>query len=183
MTALSILYSVTFAKRPRSIRVTLVYSKHMKNILLLGLVLVIAASGYYFFNKEQSAPIKTVETPETTDSVTPAETLPEGRVMAPAESTDTPAPAGKLKAANFSGKLEEVNVGCFADGECYVVVGGKHITTMMGWSRDIWGTVQGVPSFGDLEGQIGKDVEVYVQDLSNDTYTLKGSEGFYIKLK
>ncbi len=90
---------------------------------------------------------------------------------------------GKLKVANFSGKLEEVNTGCFADAECYVVVDGKHVTAIMGWSQETVGTVQGVEGFGDLENYIGKEVEVYAQDTSDGKYTLYGSEGFYIKLK
>lgn len=90
---------------------------------------------------------------------------------------------GKLKAANFSGELEEVNTGCFADGECYVVIDGKHITVLRGWSRDTVGSVQGVEGIGDLEAHIGAEMEVYAQDLSDGTYTLYGSEGFYVKLK
>ena len=90
---------------------------------------------------------------------------------------------GKLKVANFSGPLEEVNTGCFADGECYVVVDGKHVTAIMGWSQETVGSVQGVEGFGDLENHIGKEVEVYAQDTGDGKYTLYGSEGFYIKLK
>jgi hypothetical protein len=104
----------------------------------------------------------------------------ENRLPAP---SDENAQEGKLKAANFSGKLEEVNTGCFADAECYVVVDGKHITAIMGWSQETVGTVQGVEGFGDLENHIGKEVEVYAQDTSDGKYTLYGSEGFYIKLK
>jgi hypothetical protein len=89
---------------------------------------------------------------------------------------------GKLKADVFTGTLEEVNTGCFADGECYVVVGGKHVTAIMGWSQETVGTIQGVEGFGDLEGYIGRMVEVYAQDLQDETFTLYGSEGFYIKL-
>jgi len=104
----------------------------------------------------------------------------ENRLPAPSGEN---AQEGKLKAANFSGKLEEVNTGCFADAECYVVVDGKHITAIMGWSQETVGTVQGVEGFGDLENHIGKEVEVYAQDTSDGKYTLYGSEGFYIKLK
>jgi hypothetical protein len=102
-----------------------------------------------------------------------------GRVGAPVHGTST---QGKVKADVFSGKLEEVNTGCFADGECYVVVDGKHVTTLRGWSRDTVGTVQGVEGFGDLEKYIGKNVEVYAQVNPDNTYTLYGSEGFYVKL-
>ena len=89
---------------------------------------------------------------------------------------------GKLKADVFTGTLEEVHTGCFADGECFVVVDGKHITAIMGWSQDEVGTIQGVEGFGDLERHIGKNVEVYAHDLQDGTYTLYGSEGFYVKL-
>jgi hypothetical protein len=99
-----------------------------------------------------------------------------------AEPTDTPPTTqGKLKADVFSGTLEAVDTGCFADGECFVEVGGKHVTTLRGWSRDTVGTIQGVPGFGDLEQYLGTQVEVYAQVLEDGTYTLYGSEGFYIK--
>lgn len=96
---------------------------------------------------------------------------------------ETPAQEGKLKVANFSGILEEVNTGCFADGECYVVVDGKHITAIMGWSQETVGSVIGVEGFGDLESKIGSEVEVYAKDTGDGKYSLYGSEGFYIKVK
>jgi eight-cysteine-cluster-containing protein len=90
----------------------------------------------------------------------------------------------KIKADVFSGVLQEVNTGCFADGECYVVVGGKRVTALTGMriNPQPVGTVQGVPGFGDLESYIGSTVEVYAQENTDGTYTLYGSEGFYIKL-
>ncbi len=92
-------------------------------------------------------------------------------------------PVGKLKADVFVGTLEAVNTGCFADGECFVEVDGKHVTALIGWSRDTVGSVQGVEGFGGLEAYIGKEVEVYAQVNPDGTYTLYGSEGFYIKPK
>jgi len=89
---------------------------------------------------------------------------------------------GKIKADTFTGRLEEVNTGCFADGECYVVVDGNHVTTIMGWSQETVGSVQGVEGFGDLENYIGTEVEVYAQVNPDGTYTLYGSEGFYLEL-
>lgn len=136
----------------------------MKNIAIIGALLVIVLGGIYFFMGKEDVTTEDstrVSTPTTTD-----------------EQTE-----GKLKVGNFSGKLEEVNTACFADGECYVVVDGKHITTTIGWSQETVGTVQGVPSFGDLESHIGEEVEVYAQDKGDGTYTLYGSEGFYVKLK
>lgn len=99
-----------------------------------------------------------------------------------ASSTNEVKPVGKLKADTFIGILQRVDTGCFADGECFVEVDGKHITTIMGWSRDVVGSVIGVDGFGDLENHIGKKVEVYAQDNGDGTYTLYGSEGFYVKL-
>lgn len=98
-------------------------------------------------------------------------------------SQTNPDAEGKLKADTFTGTLEEVNTGCFADGECFVVVSGKHVTTTMGWSTETVGTIEGVESFGDLESHIGEEVEVYAHDRGDDTYTLYGSAGFYVKLK
>ncbi len=82
----------------------------------------------------------------------------------------------------FTGPLERVDTGCFADGECFVVVDRKHVTTLRGWSQETVGSVVGVEGFGDLENYLGKQVEVYAQKMMNGTYTLYGSEGFYIKL-
>jgi len=86
-------------------------------------------------------------------------------------------------AVTFSGELEEVNTGCFADGECYVVVDGKHVTIIMGWSQEISGKIIGVEGFGDLESHIGREVEVYAKNQGDGTYTLYGSENFYISLE
>ncbi len=100
-----------------------------------------------------------------------------------AEGSDTkPTVGGKLKADVFTGVLEKVDTGCFADGECYVEVDGRHVTALRGWSQDTVGSVQGVSGFGDLEQYIGKRVEVYAQVNEDMTYTLYGSEGFYIKV-
>lgn len=88
----------------------------------------------------------------------------------------------KLKVANFSGVLEEVNTGCFADGECYVVVGGKKVTVLVGRSQSVVGSVVGVDGFGDLENFLSEKVEVYAKDSADGTFTLYGSEGFYVKV-
>lgn len=143
----------------------------MKIILIVLVLVAVIGGGIYLYQPSLITDNISGQSEETVSE--------NGRVM-----NDEEAPtSGKLKAANFSGELEEVNTGCFADGECYVVVDGKHITVLMGWSRDTVGTVQGVEGIGDLESHIGAEVEVYAQDLSDGTYTLYGSEGFYVKLK
>jgi hypothetical protein len=105
---------------------------------------------------------------------------PAGRMANP--STPTSPQGGKLAADTFTGTLTKVDTGCFSDGECYVEVGGNHVTAIMGWSQETVGTVQGVEGFGDLESHIGKQVEVYAQKLSEGNFTLYGSEGFYIRV-
>lgn len=64
------------------------------------------------------------------------------------------------------------------------MVDGKHVTALTGMRIDpeSVGAVQGVPGFGDLESHIGETVEVYARVNSDNTYSLYGSEGFYIKL-
>jgi hypothetical protein len=167
----------------------------MQKILILGAVIIVILSIVFFVVEPKSAAgpgenstgTEEQNTEDTQDALptssddavtsdpTPTNT---GRIAQPAPS----APVGKLKAANFTGTLQKVDTGCFADGECYMEVDGKHITTLRGWSQDTVGQVLGVEGFGDLEAHIGAKVEVYAQDLSDGTYTLYGSEGFYIKL-
>lgn len=85
--------------------------------------------------------------------------------------------------STFSGKLEEVNTGCFADGECYVVIDKKHVTVIMGWTQATVGSIIGVGSFGDLETHKGDIFEVYAEKKADGTYTLYGSEKYYVKLR
>jgi hypothetical protein len=109
-----------------------------------------------------------------------------GNRIDPRNSGEVNTPANidisELKVATFAGKLEEVNTGCFADGECYVVVGGKKVTVLMGWSRDTVGSIMGVNGIGDLENFLSEQVEVYAQELNNGDFTLYGNEGFYVKV-
>ncbi len=134
-----------------------------KVIIVIVVILVIGAGAYAYMSKKKWSDVK----PDS------------GRIMS---SSEVETPSGKLKAANFSGKLEEVNTACFADGECYIVVDGKHVTTMMGWNREPAGQILGVSDFGELESRIGADVEIYAKDEGDGTYSLLGSEGFYVKL-
>jgi len=139
---------------------------------IVGVVAVVALILAMIYRTESTNPV-----PEPLPLGAPNDVT--GRVVDPGT---TATPEGKLKADVFSGTLETVDTGCFADGECFVVVDGKHVTALKGWSRDTVGSVRGVEGFGDLESYIGKRVEVYAQVLEDGTYTLYGSEGFYIKL-
>jgi len=87
-------------------------------------------------------------------------------------------------AETFTGTLTEVNTGCFADGECYVMVGDKHVTLLRGWSQDTVGSVIGGDnSIGGLEAFIGSEVEVYAKKTGLNAYTLYGDAGYYVKTK
>ncbi len=143
----------------------------MKKTLLITLITCFVGGTFYLFaphKTTQNNPIKNQTIPQATTSTSP--------------STPVPKPVGKLKVALFSGKLEKVHPGCFVDGECYVEVGGKHVTAIRGWSQEIVGSVQGATDFGDLQNYLGQQVEVYAQDQDDGSYTLYGSEGFYIKV-
>ena len=133
----------------------------MKYAPILVLVLIIAGGLYWFTTQNTEAP-----TVVDVSTSTPQ-----------AEEAD-----GKIGADVFTGTLQEVDEGCYADGECFVVVDGKHVTVIMGWSQETVGSVQGVASFGDLNAHIGGQVEVYAAK-KDGAYTLYGSEGFYVKVK
>jgi hypothetical protein len=137
----------------------------MRNILIMVLVLVLLGGVFWYVNKEEAL------APENITEENEAPVMTQEEIEA------------KSKAETFSGKLEAYHPGCFVDGECYVVVDGKHVTTTMGWSQETVGSVLGVPSFGDLEKHIGEEMEVYAQKKADGKYTLYGSLDFYIKLK
>lgn len=152
----------------------------MKITLIVGAITILALTLLYFAVQPQKIQNVNIEVDQQE-----AGTADQNTRIADPDTNETEAeqPTGKLKADTFSGTLEKVDTGCFSDGECFVEVDGKHVTALMGWSRTTVGSVIGVESFGDLEGHIGEEVEVYAQDNSDGTYTLYGSEGFYIKLK
>lgn len=79
------------------------------------------------------------------------------------------------KAVKFKGKFEKFYTGCYSDGECYAVVDGKKITTTIGWSREAVG------KFENTEIKKGTEVEVYASLKKDGTYSLYGSEKYYIK--
>ncbi len=146
----------------------------MKKALIV--ILAVVAVGALVYVLTQNKSIENASTVSDNTSITSDEN---GRRMDPGTTEEQP--VGKLKVANFSGKLQKVDTGCFADGECYVEVDGKHITVLMGWSQAVVGSVKGVEGFGDLVNFIGIDMEVYAQDKGDGTYTLYGNEGFYIR--
>ena len=75
----------------------------------------------------------------------------------------------------FSGKVEAIDNGCFADGVCSVTVAGTTIVTMVGWSQDTWGN-------RPAELKTGDPVEVRCRR-SDAGCTLNGSADYYIRNK
>ncbi len=163
----------------------------MKNHLLWGVlgvviisVVAIVLTGY-----------KTVEAPhiDQTDndlSSTTTPTTPPPATTTPVVSTSssTPGvppprpstPVSPVTQSTFTGTLTEVNTGCFADGECYAVIGGKHVTLTIGRKQEPLGTIVGVPSIGDLESHVGEKATVYAKALPDGTYTLYGNTAYYV---
>lgn len=137
----------------------------MKKLVIIGAAVIVGLLVLYFMLPQTHTGVREVvrEAPQKTNA-------------------DPAMPNIKLKADTFTGTLQTVDTGCFADGECFVEVDGKHITVLMGWTQETVGSVIGTDGIGGLEDHIGENVEVYAQDNSNGTYTLYGSEGFYIKV-
>ena len=73
----------------------------------------------------------------------------------------------------FSGKVEAVDDGCFADGTCSVTVDGVLVVTLTGWSRDTWGQ-------RDTELQVGERVDVACRP-TLEGCTLNGNAGYYVR--
>jgi hypothetical protein len=97
-------------------------------------------------------------------------------------ATPRPIVAPKPGAAVFTAPLEEVNTGCFADGECYVVVGGRHVTVLVGRRAGPVGSLIGVASIGDLEPLVGRTFEVVAAENPDGTYTLYGDVDYHVAL-
>ncbi len=152
----------------------------MKHIAIAGAIIIVILAAFYFFMHERA------DAPSSTEDATTQNDQVFDTIHSEYQDQDTATGATecKLKVGNFTGKLEEVNTGCFVDGECYVVVDGKHVTVLRGWNSDTVGSVIGTADgIGGLEALIGQDVEVYAKDNGDGTYTLYGSEGFYVKAK
>lgn len=94
--------------------------------------------------------------------------------------------AGNVPAPTFTGKIEAVDTGCFADGVCSVTVDGKKVILLAGFriSPPPVGSLKGVASIGDLEGKIGSTARVYAATSTQEgyDYTLYGSPTYYVEV-
>jgi hypothetical protein len=77
----------------------------------------------------------------------------------------------------FTGVVDSIDTGCYADGECSMQVDGKKVVWLRGWSRATWGSVQQPPDVGEY---VGKRVEVWCK-VENDYCTLEGNAGYFIR--
>ena len=154
-------------------------NKHLwVGVIIVGLVSVTAI---LFLNQQ------TAEAPNA-ELIGPPEQVENGATTTEVATTsgDTiatpkpPASVAPIPKDTFSGKLTEVNTGCFADGECYAVVGGKHVTLTIGRKQEVLGSIVGAPSIGDLESYIGETATVYAKPLPDGTYTLYGNASYYL---
>lgn len=85
-------------------------------------------------------------------------------------SADADLPQGTKR---FSGAVQAVDDGCFADGTCSVTVDGIVVVTLTGWSRDTWGQ-------RDTELQVGERVDVACRP-THEGCTLNGNAGYYVR--
>ena len=90
-------------------------------------------------------------------------------------------------APTFSGEIEAVDTGCFADGICSVTVDGKEVILLAGlrMSPPPVGKLIGAESIGDLENFIGGTAHVYATTTSEGDadYTLYGSTDYYVEVE
>jgi hypothetical protein len=152
------------------------------------LVLLVAGAGLYRLSGDDDTAMPMQEAVEHVVHDEGADPQDAERVQIVSPHTDTTAsapaqtPATDDRGVHFSGVLQKVDTGCFADGECFVVVDGKHVTAVRGWSQEVVGTVQGVEGFGDLSQHIGAQVDVYAYGAGDSVYTLYGNAALYIRL-
>lgn len=79
------------------------------------------------------------------------------------------------KGVVFSGEYQEYNTGCFADGICSIVVDGREVITISGRKPGPVGI------FENPDLPFGTLLEVHAKQLQDGTYTLYGSEQYYVK--
>ena len=73
----------------------------------------------------------------------------------------------------LSGRVDGIDNGCFADGECSVSVDGLNVVTMRGWSQSTWGQ-------RDPELAPGDRVDVRCR-VADSGCTLEGSEEYFLR--
>lgn len=151
----------------------------MKRSIIMGLFCILVFSiGYFIFinkNKVERKSVKT-EKKERVEKINDTKQLEEETKEFESVLTDVEKEKEVLQnAVKFRGNISKYYTGCFSDGECYVVVDGKHVTTVLGWSGDEVGV------FENPDVEMGTELEVYALPKNDGSYTLYGSKDFYIK--
>ena len=93
--------------------------------------------------------------------------------LALASCATTPADGLPNDTRRFSGTVQSIDNGCFADATCSVTVDGVLVVTLTGWSRDTWGQ-------RDTELQVGERVDVACRP-TLEGCTLNGNAGYYVR--
>ncbi len=83
--------------------------------------------------------------------------------------------------SHFSGTIEAYNSGCAIDLSCSMTIDGKIIITQVGWRGGAQGRVIG-NKIEDVEFGV-TEADVYARKKLDGTYTLYGSNNYYIKIK
>ena len=127
----------------------------MKSFIYVAIICIVAVLGIFLVTKNKTeAPI------ETTPSFPVVEQVP----IATEQNPET-----------FIGSYENYKTDCFFDGTCAAIIDGKEVITITGWSQQISGT------FENPDLDFGTKLEVYANKIDDTTYTLYGSEDYYIK--
>jgi len=92
-----------------------------------------------------------------------------------------PSPAEKQE-VTFTGTLEALDVGCWADGICSMRISGKQIVFGKGWSHEVYGDLIGFDQ-SKLDGKeyLGRKVQVFGWKSGEDVL-ITGDKKYYIKL-
>jgi hypothetical protein len=161
----------------------------LKSLLMLLAVTVVAAGATWYIKDQIYDMHHVTDNVSTTSTITiiddttgaqPEDAEVVGTPITPSPKPPVTPPQGI--APSITGKLTEVNTGCFSDGECYAVVGGKKVILLIGWYQGKVGKILGADSIGDLESYIGTEATVFAGQDDNGDYTLLGNESFYLQV-
>jgi hypothetical protein len=165
----------------------------LKSLLMILAVTVVGAGATLYIKNEIKAlpvvsePVALVETlVNPNEPATSTEAMPDSEMNTPTNPPAvTPKPPVKPPmgiAPSVVGKLTEVNTGCFSDGVCYAVVGGKKVTLLVGRYQGKLGKIIGADSIGDLENYIGASATVFAGQDDEGNFTILGNESFYLQV-
>jgi hypothetical protein len=163
----------------------------LKSLLMMLAITVVGAGATLYIkdkiNSQIVVDVPVITTATSSESVaTSSESVPEETPVVPTNPPGaTPKPPVTPPmgiAPSVTGKLTEVNTGCFSDGECYAIVDGKKVVLLIGWYQGKVGKILGADSIGDLENYIGESATVFAGKDDDGNFTLLGNESFYLQV-